>query len=400
MKKILVPIIIMVFLVYITAQLRLIVDDTSEVQRSQYARKHYQDLYKVASTYDDMGDILEVFMSIMIEESNNNQDTNDRLGAGYLGTDETEGYKFAIERFKNLYDYAHSVGITDIYHVVQAYHFLYYKERQVIPVDESFCKDYLNWVINKYGPTIRYSQTLASSYISYATWQVYNKKRNMIIEEYVSANWYRIEPQPDPPYDKDGNLRDWYSESDLRADAGTYADSIWHYGDVHYGRKEYAYSIMSRTRYNYVYEGEIDLGNLGEIDTSDIVTIADSYMNIPYKSPNSTPPSTFDCSSFTRYVYGKCGISINAQAYTQYNQATRFYDINLAQPGDLIFFEGERKDGQKRPAEDGRNIIHVGIYLGSGRFIHASSGAGKVVKSNLSSSYYQTHFAAFGRIGR
>lgn len=396
-------------IITVFAFLRLIFDDTSSVQTSKYARSNYIDLYNVACEYDGMGDILEIFMSIMIEESNGNQTTADKLGAGYTGTNVDDGYRYAIGRFKTLYDYAQSLGVTDMYHVVQAYHFLYYKERQVIPVDESFCKDYLTWLVNKYSPNIRYSQTVASSYKSYATWQVYFKRRQMIIDEYINSHHHLVESEPDPPYETDafgnaiydanGNLQyiDWYSEADLNADAQAYADSIWHYGDVYYGRKEYALSIMSRTRYDYVYEVDIDLPALGAVDSGDIVTLANAYMGRPYVSPGSSPPTSFDCSSFTRYIYGQCGKSINTQAYTQYNQASKFYDVSLAQPGDLVFFQDTRQDGELRIANDGKNITHVGIYIGNNQFIHASSGKGKVVKSSLSSSYYTTHFAAFGR---
>ena len=71
--------------------------------------------------------------------------------------------------------------------------------------------------------------------------------------------------------------------------------------------------------------------------------------------------------------------------------------MSLAQPGDLVFFQDTRTDGELRIADDGKNITHVGIYIGNNQFIHASSGKGKVVKSSLSNSFYTTHFAAFGR---
>lgn len=406
MKKIIGAIIgiVLSFFLSITivfAFIRLIFDDTSSVQTSQYARRNYVDLYNVACEYDCMGDILEIFMSIMIEESNDNQTTADRLGSGYNGAIVKDGYRHAISRFKTLYDYAQSLGVTDLYHVVQAYHFQYYKEHQVMAVDESFCKDYLTWLVNKYSPNIRYSQTVASSYRAYASWQVYWKRRQMLIDAYKSTHWIFVEVPPNPAYyiDVNGNTvyYDWYSEDDLNNDAAAYADSVWSYGDVYYGRKDYALSVMSRTRYDYVYEVDIDLPTLGTVDSGDIVTLANAYLGRPYVSPGSSPPTDFDCSSFTRYIYGQCGKTINAQAYTQYNQASKFYDVSLAQPGDLVFFQDTRTDGELRIADDGKNITHVGIYIGNNQFIHASSGKGKVVKSSLSNSFYTTHFAAFGR---
>ena len=52
--------------------------------------------------------------------------------------------------------------------------------------------------------------------------------------------------------------------------------------------------------------------------------------------------------------------------------------------GDLVFFN---------TVSDGDLCDHTGIYLGSNMFIHASSGAGKVIVSNLSSGYYNRVFS-------
>ena len=42
--------------------------------------------------------------------------------------------------------------------------------------------------------------------------------------------------------------------------------------------------------------------------------------------------------------------------------------------------------------EDTDMTDHVGIYLGNGQFIHASSVAGKVIISDMSSGYYRRQF--------
>jgi len=47
----------------------------------------------------------------------------------------------------------------------------------------------------------------------------------------------------------------------------------------------------------------------------------------------------------------------------------------------------------------GSSIInHAGIYIGNGEFMHASSGAGKVMISSLKDDYYSTHYATARRV--
>ena len=52
--------------------------------------------------------------------------------------------------------------------------------------------------------------------------------------------------------------------------------------------------------------------------------------------------------------------------------------------GDIVCFDTS-EDG-------GDDINHTGIYLGSGKFIHGSSAAGKVIISSMSSGYYRNAF--------
>ncbi|MCD7844875.1 MAG: SH3 domain-containing protein [Oscillospiraceae bacterium] len=117
-----------------------------------------------------------------------------------------------------------------------------------------------------------------------------------------------------------------------------------------------------------------------------IVTEAKKYLGVSYVY-GGTSPSGFDCSGFVYYVYKQCGYSITRTASSQNSDGTYVSRDNL-QPGDIIVFYNSAMTA----------IGHVGIYIGDGQFIHSSSGSGKVVISELSSSYYNSHYYSARRI--
>ena len=108
-----------------------------------------------------------------------------------------------------------------------------------------------------------------------------------------------------------------------------------------------------------------------------IVTYAKQFQSVKYVWGGNTS-NGFDCSGFVKYVYQKSGITLSRVAADQAKQGTQVSKTDLS-PGDLVFFD----------TDGGHNYInHVGIYIGSGMFIHASSGAGKVVITNLTEGFY------------
>ena len=117
-----------------------------------------------------------------------------------------------------------------------------------------------------------------------------------------------------------------------------------------------------------------------------IVNEAKKYQGVPYVY-GGTSPSGFDCSGFVYYVYKQCGYSITRTATAQNSDGTYVSRADL-QPGDIIIFYNSAKTA----------IGHAGIYIGNGQFIHASSGSGRVVITNLSASYYNTHYYSARRV--
>lgn len=86
-----------------------------------------------------------------------------------------------------------------------------------------------------------------------------------------------------------------------------------------------------------------------------------------------------DCSGFTRYLYLKDGISLPHSAKLQYGMGKSVQRTDLV-AGDLVFF------GAKG------SVTHVGMYVGGGKFIHASSPKRGIRVDLLSSQYYQAKY--------
>ncbi len=114
--------------------------------------------------------------------------------------------------------------------------------------------------------------------------------------------------------------------------------------------------------------------NGGSASASAIIATAKQYLGVPYLWGGDTP-SGFDCSGLVQYVFRANGITLPRTSAQQYTAGTAVSRANL-QAGDLVFF-----------ATGSGGVSHVGIYIGSGQFIHASSSKGVVV-SELTSSYW------------
>jgi uncharacterized protein YgiM (DUF1202 family) len=117
-----------------------------------------------------------------------------------------------------------------------------------------------------------------------------------------------------------------------------------------------------------------------------LVAEAKKYLGVSYVY-GGTSPSGFDCSGFLYYVYRQCGYSITRTATSQNSDGVYVSRDNL-QPGDIVIFYNSAMTA----------IGHAGMYIGNGQFIHASSGSGKVVISELSATYYNTHYYSARRI--
>ena len=99
-------------------------------------------------------------------------------------------------------------------------------------------------------------------------------------------------------------------------------------------------------------------------------------------------PSGFDCSGFTSYIYKQFGYSISRTCSGQLDNGVPV-SMGELQPGDIVIFN------KSNPSV---RATHVGLYIGDGQFIHASTARVGVIISKLSDAYYTTGFVGGRRI--
>lgn len=114
---------------------------------------------------------------------------------------------------------------------------------------------------------------------------------------------------------------------------------------------------------------------------SSMLTSIDDVKGTKYKYGGNTT-SGFDCSGFVRYIFDKMGYELPRRSADQALEGSKVAKADLV-AGDLVFFDtsGSNNGG----------ITHVGIYVGDGKFAHASSSKGVVIDS-LDSSYYKPRY--------
>lgn len=111
----------------------------------------------------------------------------------------------------------------------------------------------------------------------------------------------------------------------------------------------------------------------GQNIADEIITYAKTLLGVPYRWGGYST-SGLDCSGFTKYVFSKFGITLPRSSKSYSGVGTKVSRSELKK-GDILLWD-TNKNG---------TIGHVGIYMGDGMFIHASSSKGKVVTRSLAS---------------
>lgn len=146
------------------------------------------------------------------------------------------------------------------------------------------------------------------------------------------------------------------------------------------------YAVTYKGLKGYISADYVKIGTSNAL-ADQIVATAKEYLGTPYVW-GGTSPKGFDCSGFVYYVYQQYGYQLQRRASLQYANNGVSVSKSQLQPGDLVFF-----------SDSVDPIGHVGMYIGNGYFIHASSGKGCVCITALEgSSYYINHYTGAKRI--
>ena len=109
-----------------------------------------------------------------------------------------------------------------------------------------------------------------------------------------------------------------------------------------------------------------------------VVDEAASHLGTPY-SYGGASPKGFDCSGFARWVFEHAlGMALPRTAAEQ-SALGEAVSLDEVLPGDLLFWGS------------GSGVYHVGVYVGDGEYIHASTGGGRIMRATF--DYFAPSFA-------
>lgn len=108
--------------------------------------------------------------------------------------------------------------------------------------------------------------------------------------------------------------------------------------------------------------------------------LATQYLGTSYVWAGDSPAG-FDCSGLVSYVFARVGVTLPHNAAQQFRHGTPVPREQL-QPGDVVFFD---------------RLRHNGIYLGDGRFIHATKPGGVKI-ARLDDGWFRTRWVGARRL--
>ena len=123
----------------------------------------------------------------------------------------------------------------------------------------------------------------------------------------------------------------------------------------------------------------------GEEERGLFLRVVKTFLGVPYRLGGSTLRG-IDCSALVKRIYEIFNISLPRTAREQLQSGKRV-GMDELEEGDLVFFNTRRV-----------NNAHVGIYIGNGEFVHASSSNRQVKVDHLSTPYFNKRFLGGVRV--
>lgn len=120
----------------------------------------------------------------------------------------------------------------------------------------------------------------------------------------------------------------------------------------------------------------------------EIIATGSNYIGTPYQyGAPAGQTKSFDCSSFIQYIFGQHSIMLPRTSKDQYNQGVWVSRSNL-QKGDLVFF-----------STNGTGTVnHLGVYVGDGKMLHASSSKGVMISTFAGNPYWEPRYMGAKRV--
>lgn len=143
--------------------------------------------------------------------------------------------------------------------------------------------------------------------------------------------------------------------------------------------------VVGTQTYHLLMGRDIPVSRDGStVMTRRVIQTALGYTGVPYRF-GGTSPNGFDCSGFVQFVFAQSGVHLPRTADEDFylGQAVSYARL---QPGDLVFFS------TYAPGPS-----HVGIYLGNGSFISATTSRGVIVDP-LGSGYWGARYIGARRV--
>jgi cell wall-associated NlpC family hydrolase len=121
-----------------------------------------------------------------------------------------------------------------------------------------------------------------------------------------------------------------------------------------------------------------DFSNSARTLRDSVVTFARAQVGVRYKRGGTSPEKGFDCSGLIKYIMEAFHADVPRTARQQAGAGLALSrDTSGLLPGDVLTFAKTKKS----------DVSHVGIYIGEGKYIHASTKAGRVIESKIDRPY-------------